>query len=68
LTERGKPVAVILPLAETDADGAAIQRLIAEGLLLHGEKPGPVRRRRWKPIRIKGLPLTQTLREDRDAR
>ena len=68
LTERGKPIAVIRPLPETDLVEAALQRMAAEGRLRLAEVPGPMRRRGWKPIRIKGRPLSQTLREDRDAR
>lgn len=68
LTERGKPIAVIKPLRDTDPVEAAIQRMAADGRLRLAQVPGPMRRRGWKPIRTKGPPLSQTLREDRDAR
>lgn len=74
LTERGVPVAVIKPLRPaTRALGpaarveAALQRLAAEGRAKLAEIPGPVRRGRWKPIRIKGS-LSAALRAERDAR
>jgi prevent-host-death family protein len=68
LTERGKPIAVIKPLTAPDAVAEAVQRMMAEGLLIPAKKAGPIRWGRWKPVRIKGAPLTKTLREDRDAR
>lgn len=68
LTERGRPIAVIKPLHVIDAVDAAIQRLADEGRLRLAEFYPPIRRRGWRPIRTKGPPLSQTLREDRDAR
>src|SRR5262245_15394065 len=68
LTERGRPVAVIKPLRATDSARAAIERLASEGRLRLAEACGPVRRRGWKPLEANGPSLSQTLREDRDAR
>lgn len=68
LTERGRPVAVIKPLHAIGSVDAAIQRLAGEGRLRLALTAGPIRRRGWKPIRTKGPSLSQTLREDRDAR
>jgi prevent-host-death family protein len=68
LTERGRPVAVIRPLRSTAPSLAAIERLASEGRLRLAEKPGPIRRRGWRPVRTKGPPLSQALREERDAR
>jgi prevent-host-death family protein len=66
LTERGKPIAVIKPLAKEDKLEATLRRLEAEGLLRRGAKSGkpmPV----WRsPVRIKGKPLSQTISEERD--
>ena len=67
LTDRGKPIAVIRPLREPDEESAIIERLIAEGLLLPGHRFGQLPPRRWKPLRIKGVPLSETLQEDRNA-
>jgi prevent-host-death family protein len=64
LTERGKPIAVIKPLPEGDDVEAALGRMEAAGLLHRATKRGPMPRR--KPIRIKGPPLSQTIREMRD--
>jgi len=68
LTERGKPIAVIKPLAKEDKLEATLRRLEAEGLLWRGPKSGkpmPV----WRsPVRIKGKPISQTISEERDER
>ena len=65
LTERGKPIAVIKPLPEPGAADAGLQRLIAAGIVRLATKPWPMPPRR--PRRIKGPPLSQTIREERDA-
>ena len=66
LTERGKPIAVIKPLHRATDVPAILQRLEAEGLLRPGPKslkPMPV----WRfPRSIKGKPISQTLRDERD--
>ena len=68
LTERGKPIAVIKPLEQKDKLEAMMQRLEAEGILRSGPKSGkpmPV----WRsPAHIKGEPISETIREERDER
>lgn len=68
LTERGKPIAVIKPLEQETNVNATLRRLEAEGLLRRGPKSGkpmPV----WRsPVRIKGKPISETIREERDER
>ena len=67
LTERGKPIAVIKPLASTSTFDAAIARMIADGRLTGPAHLRPIRRRGWKPPINKGRPLSDLIREDRDA-
>src|SRR3990167_1734848 len=65
LTERGRPIAVISPL-NASGEEAALRRMEAVGLLRRATRRGPmppVRR-----MRIRGKPLSVTIREDRDAR
>jgi prevent-host-death family protein len=65
LTERGRPIAVISPL-NASGEEAVLRRLEAVGLLRRATQRGPmppVRR-----MRIRGKPLSVTIREDRDAR
>ena len=64
LTERGKPIAVIKPLEQAKDEEAIIRRLEAEGILRRALKRG--RMPAWKPIRIKGKPMSETIREERD--
>jgi len=68
LTERGKPIAVIKPLEAKEDQEAIIRRLEAEGILRPALKRGPMPTRTWKPVRIKGKPLSQTISEERDER
>jgi prevent-host-death family protein len=68
LTERGKPIAVIKPVAREEKIDAKIRRLESEGLLRPALKRGPMPAPSWKPIRIKGKPISQTISEERDER
>ncbi len=66
LTDRGRPIARVTPVPRLSEQEASIQRMIAEGLLRPAEKRGPMPPR--KPIRIKGPPIVETIREERDSR
>jgi prevent-host-death family protein len=66
LTERGRPIAVIKPLRASRLE--ALVRLRAEGRLTGPLRPRPIRRRGWRPVKMRGQPLSATVREDRDAR
>jgi prevent-host-death family protein len=68
LTERGKPIAVIKPLRQKKTLDATIRRLEAEGILRPALKRGPMPTPTWKPIRVKGKPMSQTISEERDER
>lgn len=66
LTERGKPIAVIKPLAIEEDARATLRRLEVEGVLRCGpksERPMPT----WRsPVRMKGKSIAQTISEERD--
>ncbi|HUC98661.1 MAG TPA: type II toxin-antitoxin system prevent-host-death family antitoxin [Candidatus Polarisedimenticolaceae bacterium] len=64
LTERGRAIAVIKPIAAGNDESAVIRRLEAEGVLRPAEKRRPMPD--IKPIRIKGKALSATVREDRN--
>jgi prevent-host-death family protein len=68
LTERGKPIAMIKPLEPKEDQEAVIRRLEAEGILRPAAKRGPMPTPSWKPIRIKGKPMSQTISEEREER
>ena len=65
LTERGSPIATIQPYRKAGSDEEAIQQLEQEGLLRPNEKAGLIRDD-WKPLRIRGVSLSKTLRKLRD--
>jgi prevent-host-death family protein len=66
VTDRGKPVARLLPPEPEQAKAKSIsdvlKQLEAEGHLRLGTKPF----KRIKPIRVKGKPMSQMILEDRD--
>lgn len=65
LTERGKPVAVIRPLAQQEDIEPMVRRLRAAGQLRPAAKPSPMPS--WAGRALKGVPLSHTVREERDA-
>ncbi len=65
LTERGRPIAVISPL-RVSGEEAALRRMEASGLLIRATKRGPMPP--FRPRRIKGKPVSVTLREIREGR
>lgn len=68
LTERGKPIVVIKPLEPKENQEAVIRRLEAEGILRRALKRGPMPKPIWKPTRVKGKLMSQTISEERDER
>ncbi len=66
ITERGRPIAVIKPLAsETDMD-AKIRLLEADGLLSPPQKKGQPQNH--PPIALSGQAIAQTISDMRDER
>jgi len=68
LTDRGHPIAVIKPIMEEDAQEAALNAMADEGLITLPSRKGPMPAPRWRPVKIKGKPLSQTIIEDREDR
>ena len=68
LTERGRPIAVIKPIRQPDTQEAALQEMADEGLITLPSRRGPMPSPRWRPVKIKGKPLSQTIIEDREDR
>ena len=68
LTERGQPIAVIKPIKEKDARDVAMQAMVDEGFVRPASRKGPTPTPRWRPVKVKGLPLAQTVIDDREDR
>lgn len=66
VTERGKPIAELRPLAAPDAN-PGLARLIAEGIVTPPSQPGGLKP--FRPIRLKGgATLSDAIIEDREDR
>jgi prevent-host-death family protein len=65
VTDRGKPVARIVPAEPAEEQGRTLddvlRQLEAEGHLRLGTRPF----KRFKPVRLKGKPLSEIIIEDR---
>ena len=68
LTERGRPIAVIKPIKTEATQEAALKSMADEGLITLPSRKGPMPAPRWRPVKIKGKPLSQTIIEDREDR
>lgn len=66
LTDRGRPLAVVKPVRGGDETEATIQRLETAGFLRPAEKRN--RLPAWSPRPLRGVPLAETVREERDER
>ncbi len=65
LTERGKPIAKIIPIGEETKEGDELQTLRDEGFLIGRQKSG-VMSARPKLHRISGQSASSMLRRERD--
>jgi prevent-host-death family protein len=68
LTERGQPIAVIKPIKAEDAGDVALRAMADEGFVTLAARKGPTPAPRWRPVKIKGKPLSETVIEDREDR
>ncbi len=68
LTDRGHPIAVIKPIREEDDREAALQAMAAEGLIRLAARKGPTPAPRWRPVKVRGVPLSETVIDDREDR
>jgi prevent-host-death family protein len=66
VTVRGKPVARIVPTDSNGGEGRSVDEVLkqmeAEGHLRLGTRPF----KRFKPVRLKGKPLSKIIVKDRD--
>ena len=68
LTERGHPIAVIKPIAADDAQDTALRAMADEGLITVAARKGPMPTPKWRPVKVKGKPVSRTIIEDREDR
>lgn len=68
LTERGHAIAVITPIKERDNLKASIQAMVDDGFLTPAARKGRTPAPRWRPVKVKGKPLSQTVIDDREDR
>ncbi|HUY28814.1 MAG TPA: type II toxin-antitoxin system prevent-host-death family antitoxin [Candidatus Binataceae bacterium] len=65
LTERGRPLARIVPARPAGQAEATVRRLEAAGLLRAALKPRPMPD--FKPRPLRGPSMTRTLRDERES-
>ena len=68
LTDRGHPIAVIKPLKAEDPEEAALRAMVEDGFITGAARKGPMPSPRWRPVKVKGEPLSQTIIDDRNER
>ena len=65
LTERGKPLARLVPVRSAGQPDVVVRRLEATGFLRAALNPRPMPA--WAPRPIRGVSVTQTLRKERES-
>jgi prevent-host-death family protein len=68
LTERGRPIAVIKPVNREDTEQSTLRAMVDEGVIRLAARKGPTPAPRWRPVKVKSKPLSQTVIEDREDR
>ena len=68
LTERGRAIAVIKPIKEEGVQEHALQAMADEGLITLPSRKGPMPKPGWRPVKVTGKSLSQTVIEDREDR
>ena len=68
LTERGHAIAVIKPIKKKHSEEAALQAMADEGLITPASRKGPMPPPRWRAVKVRGKPLSQTIIDDREDR
>ena len=68
LTERGHPIAVIKPIRDEAAQEATLRAMVDEGFITLATRKGPMPTPSWRPVKVKGQPLSHTVIEDREDR
>ena len=68
LTDRVRSIAGIQPLQDEDGLEAALRAMAAEGLIRRAARRGPMPAPRWRPVKVKGTPVSQTIIDDREDR
>jgi prevent-host-death family protein len=67
LTDRGRPIALITPIKDEEGGRAAALRGMAEeGLITLADRKGPTPAGRWRPVKVKGAPVSRTIVDDRE--
>jgi prevent-host-death family protein len=66
LTDRGHPIAVITPIKGEDSREAVLQTMAERGLITMATRKGPMPVPRWRPVKVKGKPVSRTIIEDRE--
>jgi prevent-host-death family protein len=67
LTDRGRPIAVIKPIKdEAGGQAVALRAMAEEGLITLPDRKGPMPAPRWRPVKVKGAPVSRTIIDDRE--
>ena len=68
LTDRGRPIAVIRPLRDSDDEQAALRAMTGDGVIIAASHEGPMPAPRWRPVVVKGRRASHGIIEDREER
>jgi prevent-host-death family protein len=66
LTDRGHPIAVITPIKHGGDRETMLQTMAEQGLITLAARKGPIPAPRWRPVKVKGKPVSQTIIDDRE--
>lgn len=67
ITDRGRPIAVITPIKDDNGgEAVALRAMAEEGLITLPDRKGPMPAPRWRPVKVKGAPVSRSIIDDRE--
>jgi prevent-host-death family protein len=67
LTDRGAAIAVVKPL-EQGRPEKTLQAMVSEGLIRRARQKGPMKVSRFRPLKVRGKALSESISADREER
>lgn len=67
LTDRGEAIAIVKPLERRGRE-QAFQAMVADGLIQPARQRGPMKRSRFRPLKVTGRSLAEAISANREER
>ena len=66
MLSRSAVMQVITPITDKGGREAMLQTMAEQGLIRMAARKGPMPPPRWRPVKVKGKPISQSILDDRE--